>query len=434
MVMLSINSTVVAFPQIAADLDVAPVAEQFLVTAYALVFGALLLLGARIGDVLGRRRVLVAGTAMFAVASIIGAAAPVGGLVIAARAGQGLGAACVAPTALAMLAAMFPAGGDRDRGLGVLAAATAAGAAGGVLLGGLLSATLGWRSIFVVVAAASAVLSVLAARWLPSQVGSGQDRSLDVLGAVLATAGIGSLVLGIAGGGEPIWQVMLLGSAAVLLVGFVYVERHARSPLLPLTVFRLWSATTATAATVLIWAGFASLFFHVSLLLQEVFSYSSLATGLAYLPLSAISVLSSRCAGGLVTRCGPRLVVLGGSALIAAGSFLLSRAEAGDSFAVVLPGLLAAGAGLGAALVALQSAAFSDVPRPLIGPVSGLFTTAQEVASAVGTAALVAVALTQSERPAGLQLALVAGAGIALAGGVLFAATAGRQVPPPASP
>ncbi len=428
LVMLSINSTVVAFPVIGAELAVPPSMQQFVVTAYALMFGSLLLLAGRAGDVWGRRRVLLVGLVVFVAGALVGVLAAGGGWVVAARAVQGIGAAAVATNALALLTALVPAGPARDRALGVFGAATATGAAVGIVAGGALVATVGWRAIFVLVGVLAAVLLVVVVRELPPSPGPSAGQPLDWAGGVLATLGVAGLAAASTDVPPPAVRVGLLVTGAATLVAFVLVERRQAVPLLPLRIFRLRSVSANTLATVLVWAAFASMFFHLSLVLQDVLNYSPTQAALAYLPLAAATTAVSPLAGPLLARFGATPVAVAGALAIAAGSLLLGRVEPGAGYlTTVLPGLLVAGIGVGAALVALQSAVFADVPERDAGAVAGLFTTAQEVASALGTAAFVAVALTAATTAAGLSLALTSGAATALAGAALLAVLGTRR-------
>jgi predicted MFS family arabinose efflux permease len=430
-VLLSINLPVVAVPAVARDLGLPLASAQFVVTAYALVWGSLLLLGGRSADLLGRRRVLLLGLWVFVAGCLLAAVGPSGAAVVGGRGIQGLGAAFLAPAALSLLTTTLPPGPPRDRGLALMGSATAAGAVAGLLLGGLLTEAFGWRTIFLAPLVPALLLAALAPRRLPAGAAAAGGGGFDVLGAALIASGLGLLALGASQvstlGLADLRGAGALGLGAALVALFVVRERHARSPLLPPALLARRSIGATTAVTALVWTGFASLFFHTALLLQDVLGYRALTTGLAYLPLAAATVAGSRLAARSGGRRSARTITALGAGGIASGSLLLSRADPGDPYALlVLPGLVAAGAGLGLALVSLQVTIFAGVSRPQSGVVAGLFATAQEVASALGTAALAGLASAQASPEAGLQLALLAGSGIALLGGLLAAAALPR--------
>jgi len=427
LVLLSITSPIVAFPAVGRDLSIPAAYVQFVVTAYALSFGALLLLGGRTADIVGRRRVLLGGLWCFALASALASLASSGVVVIAARALQGVGAAFAAPASLSMVVATFDEGRARDRALGVVGAATGSGAAVGLLLSGVLTDLLGRRAVFAATLGAALTLAILAALLLPLDPPHRQARGVDIPGAGSVTAGLALLTFGITQGQEvglsTPRSLLTLCAAAGLLALFILIERRSPAPLMPLAVLRRPSITSTILTTVLVWAGFASLFFHVSLLMQEVLGYPPALTGLAYLPLTLVTVVAASVAARLVGAWRPKAVIALGAALIALGSLLLSLVHDGSSYAVgLLPGLLVTGVGLGLALVALQIAVFIGVPDDQAGLVAGLFNTTQEVASAVGTAVLATIALARGGGAAGIRHSLVVGAAIILAGGALGAA------------
>jgi MFS family permease len=423
LLLMSINLPVVAVPAVGRELGLPPETAQFVVTAYALAWGALLLLGGRTADLFGRRKILVIGLWVFTAGSLLGSVAWTGSVVIGARAVQGIGAAFVAPAALSMLTTTFAEGAPRDRALAAFGAATAAGAVIGVVGSGLLIDAFGWRAVFAVNLVPAAPLVLLAPRLLPAAPAATTGR-LDVPGAFTVTLALGLLAFGVS-------QVPRFGFAAFaagglvvvalsLLALFVAIERRGPDPLLPLSLVRRRGIAATTVATVLLWASFASLFFHVSLLLQDVLGYSALHTGLAYLPLALATIAAAQLAGRVLSvwNCGPTVAL--GAVCVGLGSLALGLVRPGDGFAAaVLPGLLLAGAGNGLALVALQVAIFKGVGEREAGVVAGLFNTAQEVASAVGTVALVTVAASGTSFAAGIQSALLVGAAVALAGGVV---------------
>lgn len=426
LLLMSINLPVVAVPAVGRELELPAATAQFVVTAYALAWGALLLLGGRTADLVGRRKVLVSGLWVFIAGSLIGSLAWTGAVVIAARAVQGLGAAFVAPAALSMLTTLFAEGRPRDRALAVFGAATAAGAVIGVVASGLVTEAFGWRAIFTVSLLPALPLVLVASRLLPAAPPVMRTGRMDVPGAAVVTLGLALLAFGISQAPRAGFDSPASGGIIMLSIGllglFVVIERRGAEPLLPLPLLRRRNIAATTYTTLLVWASFASLFFHVSLLLQEVLGYSASRTGFAYLPLALATIAAAHLAGRLVGRFRPATVVGVGGACVALGSLTLGLVQPGDAFATaVLPGLLLAGAGNGLALVALQVAVFAGVADRESGVVAGLFNTAQEVASAVGTVLLVTLAASGTTPATGIRSALTAGAVVALAGGIVGA-------------
>jgi EmrB/QacA subfamily drug resistance transporter len=392
-VVLDASVVNVAMPSIGRDLGLSQEGLAWLVNAYVLAFGGFLLLGGRMADLLGRRRVFMAGFTVFAVASFAGGLATSGGTLIAARALQGLGAAILSPAALSLVTTTFAEGAERNTALGVWGAVAAGGGASGSLLGGIITQTLGWawvRWINTPVGIAAALLAP--ALLLESTSGAG-ERSFDALGAVTVTGGLVALVYGVIDG----VQAEFLALAAALLVAFAVIERRTASPLVPLTTFRSRSLTGATVTGVLMGGALIGLFFFATLYLQQVLHYGPLEAGLAYLPLALTIGASAGIAGRLSTSLGPKPVLVSGLAVQAVGLYWFSHVSADGSFLgdVLLPSLVVA-LGMGLAFVPLTIAAMSGVSEHESGLASGLMATAQQVGQAVGLAILTGVAATRS--------------------------------------
>jgi EmrB/QacA subfamily drug resistance transporter len=427
----------VALPSIRADLDLSPENLQLVVTTYALTFGGLLLLGGRIADLLGRRRVFVSGLALFTLASLACGLAGSEATLLAARLLQGGGAALVAPAALSLLTAIFPEGETRNRALGVWSAVAAGGGAAGLLLGGVLTDLAGWRWVFLVNVPVGIVVVAVARRVLPESRPAGTGR-IDAAGAVAATAGLMALVYGLGRGGQEGFGdrlvLALLPASVALLAAFVAIERRAAAPLVPFGLFRLRTLVGANLATFLMSGVVLGVNFFLTLHFQEVLAYSPIETGLAFLPMTLVIGLASGAAARLVDRTGARPLLLGGMLALAGGSVLLSRLSADGSYAVdVLPGLLLVAVGLGPGFTIGTLAATAGVPAGQQGVASGVLNTSQQVGGAVGLAALAAVASAATGSAAGsTPAALTDGfaAAFLVAGGfaVIAAGAAGALV------
>ncbi|WP_245623161.1 MFS transporter [Spirillospora albida] len=394
--MLVVDITVVnvALPTIGADLGLDGTEATWVVTAYALCFGGLLLLGGRLADALGRRRAVLLGLALFSAASLACGLAPDGTVLIAGRAVQGAGAALLSPAALAIITTAFH-GPERHRALGVWAAIGGTGAAAGVLLGGLLAGGPGWEWVFFVnVPVGLAVLALL-----PSAVAAVPPvrRPLDPAGALTGTLAAGALIFGLVRAGEDGWgsapALGALAASAVLAIAFVLVERGVRSPLVPLPF--LARRTIATGGLIMVAASvmMLSAFFLCSLYLQHVLGLSAVRTGLAFLPAALATIAGAHLASGLVGRIGPRPVAATGFALAAAGALLLARVPAGGHVLTdVLPGFVLLAAGTGAGFVCATTTAMSGIGHDEAGVASGIVSTGHEIGGALGVALAAAFA------------------------------------------
>jgi EmrB/QacA subfamily drug resistance transporter len=405
MVVLDATITLVALPSIQSDLHFAPSDLQWVINAYMLAFGGFLLLGGRAGDLLGRRRLFLAGVGLFTVASLADALATSPGALIAARAVQGLGAALVSPAALSIITTTVPEGPDRAKALGAFAAISGGGGAAGLLLGGLLTDALSWQWVFLVNLPVGAAALALALRYVPESRIGDRTGGFDLAGAVLVTAGLSLLTYTIVKAQAFGWgstRTVGLGAAALaLLAAFGALERRRATPLVRLSIFRTRTLTTANAATVLLVGGMYSLFFFGTLYFQEIKGFSALESGLAFLPQTAGIIGGSILSQRLIAGFGPRAVLAGGLGLGALGLLWMTTLTPGSSYAFgFLPGLLLLAVGTGNAFVPLTLIATSGVAPDDQGLASGLFNTSQQVGGALGLAVLGTVA-TQATAGAG---------------------------------
>jgi EmrB/QacA subfamily drug resistance transporter len=414
-VVLDASVVNVALPSIGRDLDLSQEGLAWLVNAYVLAFGGFLLLGGRMADLLGRRKVFMAGFALFAVASFAGGLATSGGTLIAARAVQGLGAAILSPAALSLVTTTFAEGAERNTALGVWGAVAAGGGAAGSLLGGVITQTLGWEWVLWINTPIGIAAALLAPTVLRESKVDAQQRSFDALGAITVTGGLVALVYGVIDGVE----LEFVALAAVLLVAFALIESRTEHPLVPFRIFRSRSLTGATVTGVLMGGALIGLFFFATLYLQQVLGYGPLKAGLAYLPLALTIGASAGVASQLSTKLGPKPVLVAGLATQAAGLYWFSHVSAGGSFLadVLFPSLVVA-LGMGLAFVPLTITAMSGVTDDESGLASGLMATAQQIGQAVGLAVLTGVATTTAATPqaltAGFEDAFVVAAGFAL--------------------
>ncbi len=399
MVVLDSQVVNVALPAMQAGLGLSTVGLQWVVSAYALTFGGFLLLGGRIADLYGRRRTFVGGLVVFTVASLLGGLAQGQGVLLGARAVQGLGAALIAPAALSLITTTFTGTVERARALGAWAAVGASGVAAGVILGGVLTEAFSWRWVFFINVPIGLAALLLAPVVLARDPIGAQDRHLDLPGAVLVTAGFAALIYAIVaaeqiGLGSPA-TLVTLAVAAALLAGFVVVQRRSPAPLVDLSVFRRRSLTGGNVVATLASATFAPMFFLVSVYLQDAEGWSALRTGVAFLPMAAVLILTSGVLGPrLLPRVGVTTMAVGSLLLIAAGSALFAITLDPDRsyLLAVLPAMLMVATGMGLVFPAFMSAAVAGVPDRQQGLASGLVNTSQQVGAALGLAVLVSVA------------------------------------------
>ncbi|MFN8216580.1 MAG: MFS transporter [Solirubrobacterales bacterium] len=428
MVILDISAVNVALPDLGRDLGMAGGDLGWTITSYSLVFGSLLLLGGRAADLLGRRRVFLAGLGVFTVASLASALATSEAVFFAARAGQGLGAAMLSPAALSIITTTFQ-GPERAKALGVWGAVGGAGAAIGVLLGGTLTELVDWRAIFLVNLPVGVVVGVAAVRMIPADVARPHWRDLDLRGAVVATASLGALVYALSQAADSGWtstQTLGVGLAGLAgLAAFAALELRARRPVL--NVSRLGERAVGGGFLMMLGASavlFGS-FLLTSLYMQEVLEQGTLETGLAFLPMAVIIGLGAHLGSHLVGHAGPRITMASAFALVAVGMLLLSGVDSGGSYlGDVLPGMLVAGLGLGIALVAIALSVLTGAADEEAGMLSGLNTTGHEIGGSLGIAVLVTVA-TGALGTGASSGALADGLGDAFLVSAIIAATAG---------
>jgi EmrB/QacA subfamily drug resistance transporter len=398
MVILDISIVNVALPSIRGGLHFSTTGLQWVVNAYTITFGGFLMLGGRAADLLGRRRVFFAGTALFSFASLLCALASSRGLLIGARTLQGLGGAVLSPASLSIITTSFAEGAERNRALGVWGAMAGFGGAAGVLLGGLLTQGLGWPAIFLINVPIGAAVILVGRGVVPESRREDIERHFDVAGATLVTLGLVVAVFGIVRSESLGWgSAGVLGPLALgaaLLALFVLVEmRFAAAPLLPLGILRMRRLRAANLVIVLLYAGVFSMWFFLTLYMQQVLHFDALRAGLAFLPMTLSIVLAAALAPRLASRFGVRAVLAAGMLSAAVGLGLLTGVRpGGDYFAEVLPGGVLAAAGLGLSLVPATIAAVQGVAAEQSGLASGLLNTSRLVGGALGLAVLSTIA------------------------------------------
>src|SRR4051794_18942937 len=391
----------IALPSIRRDLGFSVQDLQWIPSAYLLTYGGFMLLGGRAADLLGRRRVLVAGTSLIGIASLIGGLAQSAGLLVGARFAQGIGAAMMLPAALSILTTDFKEGRERNTALGVWGAMGGLASAAGVLLGGLLTEGPGWRWVMFVNPIAVAFVLVAIFRLIPDDRRRAQLANFDITGSLLATGGMLLLVFGLVKAPGQGWgatsTIAELAGAAALLLAFLANEARRRNPLLPLSVFRIRGLAAADVTQLIAFAGFLSMFFFLTLYMQNVLGWSPIQTGAAYLPLTVAVIISAGISSQLMTRIGTRPLIVGGALIAAAGEYLLSRIPVHGSYVHdLLPGMLIMAFGLAPVFVAVTTAANAGVPRDKAGLAAALLNTAQQVGGALGLAVFSAVATSHT--------------------------------------
>jgi len=434
MVILDATIVNVALPSIQSDLGFTPSTLQWVINGYTLVFGGFLLLGGRAGDLLGRRKVFVAGVIVFTTASLLNGLATSSEWLVASRALQGLGGALVSPAALSIITTTFAEGADRTKALGVWSAIAAGGGAFGLLLGGILTEQLSWEWIFFVNVPIGIATLALALRYVPESRALQRQATADVPGAVSVTAGLIVLVFAIVKAtdyGWGSWKTLALGAIAVaLLAAFVYIEKHSPAPLIRLGIFRSRSIVGANLVMLVVAGGLFSFFFFATLYLQGILGYSPLEAGLAFLPVTAGIMIGAGLAQQLVKRIGVRAVSVLGMAIAATGLFILSSASVGGSYlSDILPGLIPQSIGMGLTFVPITLIATTNVEAEDAGLASGLFNTSQQVGGSLGLAILSTLAANKTASMllggSGRAQALVDGFNVAfVAAAVLVAAGA----------
>ncbi|NGN67974.1 MFS transporter [Streptomyces sp. A7024] len=397
MVFLDISIVNLALPSIREGLDMSEVSQEYIVTAYATVLGGFLLLGGRLGDTFGRRRLLQAGFVVFALASLAAGFAVSGPMLIAARGLQGLGSAMIAPSALSLLTSSFPEGPRRNKALGIWGSLAGIASIVGVIVGGLLADGPGWEWIFFVNVPVGLGAALLAPRIVPEVRGEKERRPFDMLGALTLTGGLLLLIFTLGEATRVGWTtgrtVGSLAGAAALLAGFLVIEARAAAPIMPLGFVRKKTMRTANIAAVLVFGTFSALFFFASIFMQQVYGYSPMKAGFAYLPLAVAVAVGAGIASGLIAKLAARTVLMAGLTIAVTGLLLMWRAPAGGSYAAdLLTPFVLLGLGCGMVYVTLQIAAFTGVSEEEAGIGAGLINTSQEAGGALGLAVITTIA------------------------------------------
>jgi EmrB/QacA subfamily drug resistance transporter len=370
-------------------------------SGYLLTYGGFLLLGGRLADLLGRRRVLVAGLVVFGACSLAAGLAQSEGMLVAARVVQGIGAALMAPAALSILTTTFREGADRNSALGVWGAISGLAAAAGVFFGGVLADGPGWRWVFFVNLPVCAAALAGTFRLLDGERKRAPLADFDTQGAVLGTGGVLLLVYALIKAPDVGWgdvrTIAMLAGAGAILLAFLANERRNRNPLVPLSIFRVRGLAAADGTQLLAMAGFFSLFFFLTLYMQEVLGFSPLQAGAAYLPVTVSLAIAAGVSSQLFARIGTRPVIVVGALVSAGGIYYLSRVPVGGSYlADILPGLMVMAVGLGAVLVGVTTAANAGVPADRAGLAAGLLSASQQLGMALGLAILSAIATART--------------------------------------
>jgi EmrB/QacA subfamily drug resistance transporter len=401
MVVLDVAIVNVALPSIKSDLHFSQASLQWVITAYAILFGGALLLGGRLADLLGRRRLFVVGLGVFAASSLLCGLAWSAGSLIAFRGMQGLGGALLAPAALSLLMTTFAEGRERNRALGIYGAASGSGAAVGVLLGGVLTSYTSWSWIFFINVPVAAAAIALAPRLLGESRAPFAHRHFDFPGAASITAGLMLLVYGLTRATTDGWTAPatlgLIGGAVALVAAFVAIEARSPAPLLPLRIFRLPALASANTAMTIVGAVTFSEFFLLTLYLQDVLHYSAVESGVAFSAFALTVVVLSNLAQMVVRRIGVRATLTTGLLISAASVAMLTRLPVeGHYFWDVFPAFVLGGAGLGLTFVPVTIASLSGVGRADAGVASGLVNTSRQIGGAIGLAAASTIAATST--------------------------------------
>src|SRR5437870_8339332 len=419
MVILDVAIVNVALPSIKSDLGFTQENLQWVISAYAIIFGGALLLGGRLADLFGRRRLFMGGLLLFAVSSLLCGLAWSEGSLIAFRAVQGLGGAMLAPAALSLLMTTFAEGRDRNLALGIYGAASGSGAAAGVLLGGVLTSYLSWSWIFFINVPVGAAAIALAPLLLRESRADLAHRHFDVAGAASVTAGLMLLVYALTRATSDGWgsgtTIALLAASAALVLGFVGIELRSRSPLLPLRIFRLRTLSAANATMAILGSVTFSEFFLLTLYLQDVLHYSAVRTGVAFTGFALTVVVVSNVAQAVVGRVGVRATLTAGLLASAVSVALLTRLPVdGRYFWDLFPAFVLGGAGMGFSFVPVTIASLTGVGRADAGVASGLINTSRQIGGAIGVAGISAIAATSAGNYLHSHAALAASSGVAL--------------------
>jgi len=402
MVILDVSIVNVALPSIESHLHFSQSDLQWILSAYALTFGGFLLLGGRVADLLGRRRVFMVGVALFTLASLACGLSNSEGTLIAARAVQGLGAAILSPAALSIISTTFQEGSERNKALGIWGAMGGGGAAVGVLAGGVLTKYLGWEWIFFVNVPVGAAALLVTRSVVRESRADTEHRHFDAAGAVLITSALVLLVFALTRADSVGWgstqTLSIFAASALLHAAFIAVELRSKAPLVPLGIFtRLRTLSGANVVGFLLGALTFAMFFMLSLYMQQVLGLSALQTGVGYLAIALTAIVFSGIAQALVTRIGVKPSLAFGMLLMVLGNLWFTQVSAGGSYAVdLLPGFLVIGVGLGFSFVPVSIAALAGVAPHEAGLASGLINTSQQIGGALGVAVLSTVSTTRT--------------------------------------
>jgi EmrB/QacA subfamily drug resistance transporter len=436
MVVLDNSIVFTGLPSIQRELSFTNAGLSWVQNAYALMFGGLLLLGARAGDILGRRRMLFIGLAVFTIASLAVSLAPTAEFLLAARAVQGIGSAILAPTTLSLLTANFPEGHERTRAVAAYGSIAGVGASVGLVVGGVLASTISWRAGFFVNVPIGILMTVAAIRFVRETPRA--SARFDAIGAVLSTVGMTSLVFGIVTSADAGWTsavtIATVTAGLALLAGFVVSERRAAQPIMPLRLFASRVRSGAYGARMLFLGAMMGFFFFTTQYLQGVLHFTALQAGLGFLPMTVVNFGVALAVPRLTRRLGNGVLLAAGVAVTAAGMFWLSRVGVGSDYlsSVALPMVLI-GAGQGLAFAPLTSAGLTGVAESDSGAASGLINTAHQLGGSLGLGILVALAAgIHGTTPAGIaartSLALTGG-GVLLAAGLIVVVVCGARRP-----
>jgi EmrB/QacA subfamily drug resistance transporter len=412
MVVLDATIVNIALPHIQSALGFSRTSLAWVLNAYTLAFGGFLLLGGRMGDLLGRRRMFVFGILLFAGASLVGGFATSQAWLLASRVLQGIGGAIASPTALSLVTTTFPQGPARNRAFGIYAAASGAGAAVGLILGGVLTSSLSWRWVLFVNAPIGALLAFAAPYVLPE--GERKKGTFDLPGALISTAGVSSLVYGFIHAAQTSWgNTVTIGAfviAAVLLITFVVVESRTHDPLMPLRLFRDRNRTGSYLVMLATAASLFSMFFFLTQYVQEVLGYSALKAGFAFLPVTGMIVVSAQIASKAVAKTGPRPLITIGAVLLAAGLLWLATITPHSTYlGTLLPTMLVTAAGLGLIFVPITLTAVAGVAQTDAGIASAMLNVTQQIGGTIGLSALVTVFAAAFKSDFAAQTAKLAG-------------------------
>lgn len=422
-VVLDATITNVALPAISEALKFSSTSQlQWIVTSYTLLFGGFLLLGGRLSDLIGRRRVFLSGVIIFATASLFAGLAQNPGQIIVLRGLQGLGAALLSPAALSLVLNIFSEGKERNRAMGVWSGVAAGGGAVGLLLGGILTQYISWRWIFFINVPVALIIVAMALKYLPKSEPSDKGTKLDLPGALSVTAGLMVLVYGLVKASDYGWMSLQTGGflalAAVLLAFFVVNEARAKQPLMPLKIFRVRSIAAGNLMQLPITAGMFAVFFYLSIYMQQILHFSPVKTGILNLPFTLFIAITAAITSRKIATIAPRTFLIIGPFLTAVGLLYFSRLPLdGQYLTDLLPGIFFMGSGMGISFVALTLAATSGVSKQDSGLASGLLNTSQQIGGALGLAILTTVSASKTNsvlaasggNPSVMPTALVSG-------------------------